>query len=154
MVFICKGSQALPECCPAASLHPLHLRMGTRRRRAGAGAAQALPLVRLPPREHNIRSNALPASLPSAPTFLSHCRPLGQWDGHLPQVGHRALKIPVALEVLKFILLVLRLRGVSGQPVRDCPPRLLGLAPLPGVVRDPVGTATCSCDQRHAIPPR
>lgn len=45
-------------------------------------------------------------------------------------------------------------KRVSGQPVRDCPPHLWGLAPLPGVVRGPVGTATCSCDQRHAIPPR
>lgn len=153
MVFICKGSQALPECCPTASLHPLHLGTGTRRRRAGAGAAQALPLVCLPPCEHNIRSNALPASLPSAPTFLCCCRQLGQRDGRLPQLGHRALKIPVALEVLEFILLVLRLRGVSGQPIRDCPPYLLGLAPLPGVVRGPVSTATCSCDQRHATHP-
>lgn len=111
------------------------------------------PWCACPPCEHNIRSNALPASLPSAPTFLCCCRQLVQWDGRLPQVGHRALKILVALEVLEFILLVLRLRGVSGQPIRDCPPHLLGLAPLPGVVRGPVGTATCSCDQRHATHP-
>lgn len=152
IVFICKGSQALPECCPRGLTPSSALGDGIMGRRAGAGAAQAPPLVRCP--HASTTSVRVHSRQPPLRAHLSFLLPAAWTVGwaFTPR-GRRDLKILGALEVLKLILLVLHLRGVNGQPVRDCPPRLLGLAPLLGVVRGPVGTATCSCDQRHAIPP-